>query len=256
MIGKFYYALLQLLYFVSLYYNSVLQIMKRKQLIVLSVFLCLAIGSFHAQKKTKEKASKSITGIVKDINNNPLSGVYIYVDSVRTKTRTNNKGIYKLKIKPSTKLITAYSPNHGVLSLTYSGEKKVSFAFSDDAKPLDRSELFEMGFGEPLRVSGGKVNFEGVRGLNGFNDIYQLLEGVFAGVSVTGTSINVRGATTSTTNFGNPTEPLLLVDNIPFLDISNIVPSEVKSIEVIKGPDAAYYGARGVYGVIKINLRN
>lgn len=230
--------------------------MKRKKIIILSIFLCFSISFVYAQNKKNEKASKSITGIVKDINNNPLSGVYIYVDSVRTKARTNKKGIYKLKIKPSTKLITAYSPNHGILSLSYSGEKKVSFAFSDDAKPLDRSELLEIGFGEPLRVGGTKVNFEGVRGLNGFNDIYQLLEGVFAGVSVTGTSINIRGANTSTTNFGNPTEPLLLVDNVPFLDISNIVPSEVKSIEVIKGPNAAYYGARGVYGVIKINLRN
>ncbi|TBN05291.1 hypothetical protein EYD45_03165 [Hyunsoonleella flava] len=230
--------------------------MKRKQRIILSIFLCLITGAFYAQKKNKQKVVKSITGIVKDINNNPLTGVYIYLDSVRTKVRTNKKGFYKLKIKPNTKVISAYSPNHGILSLSYSGEKKVSFAFSDDAKPLHRSELSEMGFGDPLRVGGTKVSFEGVRGLNGFNDIYQLLEGVFAGVSVTGTSINIRGATTSTTNFGNPTEPLLLVDNVPFLDISNIIPSEVKSIEVIKGPDAAYYGARGVYGVVKINLKN
>ncbi len=229
--------------------------MKAKQLVILLTFLISTSFSVYAQKSNKEK-SKAITGIVKDINNNPLSGVYIYVDSIKTKARTNKKGMYKVKIKPNTKIISAYSPNHGILSLSYSGEKKVSFAFSDDAKPLDRSELFEMGFGEPLRVSGGKVNFEGVRGLNGFNNIYQLIEGVFAGVSVTGTSINIRGAVTSTTNSGNSTEPLLLVDNVQFLDISNIIPSEVKSIEIIKGPNAAYYGARGVYGVVKITLRN
>ncbi|PQV51561.1 TonB-dependent receptor-like protein [Jejuia pallidilutea] len=230
--------------------------MKTKQLIVLSVLFIFSTLSLCAQNKNKDAASKTITGLVKDFNNTPLSGVYIYVDSVKTKTRTNRKGEYKLKIHPNTKLITAYSPNHGILSLSYSGEKKVSFAFSDEAKPLDTKELYEMGFGKPLRKSSGKVDFEGVRGLNGFNNIYQLIEGVFAGVSVTGTSINIRGATTSTTNAGNSTEPLLLVDNVPFLDISNIIPSEVKSIEVIKGPNAAYYGARGVYGVVKITLKN
>lgn len=230
--------------------------MKTKQLIALSVFLIFGILVSQAQKKDKETASKTITGTVKDFNNKPLRGVYLYVDSVQTKTRTNKKGQYKLKIKPSTKIITAYSPNHGILSLSYSGEKKVSFAFSDEAKPLRTKELYEMGFGKQLRRSARKVDFEGVRGLNGFNNIYQLIEGVFSGVSVTGTSINIRGATTSTTNSGNSTQPLLLVDNVQFLDISNIVPSEVKSIEVIKGPDAAYYGARGVYGVIKITLKN
>lgn len=230
--------------------------MKRKRCAVLIMVLMFLVTPLYAQKKNKEKASKSITGIVKDISNNVLSGVYIYVDSIRTKAKTNKSGIYKLKIKPSSKVITAYSPNHGILSTSYSGEKKVSFAFSDEAKPMAKEELFEIGFGEPLRKGGRKVSFEGVRGLNGFNDIYQLLEGVFAGVSVTGTSINIRGAVTSTTNIGNSTEPLLLVDNVPFLDISNIIPSEVSSIEVIKGPEAAYYGSRGVYGVVKINLRN
>lgn len=66
---------------------------------------------------------------------------------------------------------------------------------------------------------------------------------------------SIRGAVTSTKNSENSTEPLLLVDNVQFLDISNIIPSEVKSIAIIKGPNAAYYGARGVYGVVKITLR-
>jgi len=38
--------------------------------------------------------------------------------------------------------------------------------------------------------------------------------------------------------------------------ITYVVPSDVKSIEVIKVPEAAFYGSRGVHGVIKIYLKN
>jgi hypothetical protein len=43
---------------------------------------------------------------------------------VKTNARTNKTGFYKIKTKSSISIITAYSTNHGLLSVSYSGEKK------------------------------------------------------------------------------------------------------------------------------------
>ncbi|MCF7559928.1 TonB-dependent receptor plug domain-containing protein [Sabulilitoribacter multivorans] len=223
----------------------------------LYLIIVLAFFSFIGNSQTKSDTGKiTLTGTITDFNKKPIKGVYIYIDSIKTNARTNKDGFYKVKTKGNINIITAYSIDHGILSVSYSGEKRVSFVFSDDSQPLDEADLIELGFGNPIKKRSGKVDFEGVRGLNGFNNIYQLIEGTVAGVTVTGQSISIRGAVTSTTNQGNSTEPMFIVNGLPLLDVSSIVPSNVKSIEVIKGPEAAYYGSRGVYGVIKITLRD
>jgi len=45
-----------------------------------------------------------------------------------------------------------------------------------------------------------------------------------------------------------------VVNGVPVTTIDNILPEEVKSIEVLKGSAASIYGTRGSNGVILINL--
>lgn len=224
-----------------------------KYLLLIPVFFILGNVQMNAQEEKPKKIV--ITGTITDFNNEPLRGVYIYVDSLRTNVRTNKKGMYKLKTNSDLSMITVYSPEHGLMSTSYSGEKKISFKYSKDSKPLSQDEVLDLGYYMPVRQNGRIVNFEGARSMNGFNNIYQLIEGTVAGVRVTGNKISIRGADASTTSPGNDTQPLFMVNNVAMYDISNIPPNQVKSIEVIKGPEAAYYGAKGVYGVIKINLK-
>lgn len=224
-----------------------------KYLLCIPVFFIL--GNFQVQSQEKKPKKIVITGTITDFNDEPLRGVYIYVDSLQTNVRTNKKGMYKLKTNDDLTMITVYSPEHGLMSTSYSGEKKISFKYSKDSKPLTQDEVLDLGYYKPIRSNGRIVNFEGTRSMNGFNNIYQLIEGTVAGVTVTGNKISIRGADSSSTSPGNETQPLFMVNNVAMYDISNIPPNQVKSIEVIKGPEAAYYGAKGVHGVIKINLK-
>lgn len=50
------------------------------------------------------------------------------------------------------------------------------------------------------------------------------------------------------------TEPLFVVDGTIVYQINNIVPSQVRSISLLKGSAASIYGARGANGVIVITL--
>lgn len=47
---------------------------------------------------------------------------------------------------------------------------------------------------------------------------------------------------------------LLVVDGAVMQDISMILPTEVKEIKVLQGPDAAHWGSRSANGVIEISL--
>jgi len=68
-----------------------------------------------------------------------------------------------------------------------------------------------------------------------------MLAGEVPGVVVNGTSINIQNSF----SFQLSTQPLFVVDGIIVPQINDIVPSQVKSIEVLKGASASIYGARG-----------
>jgi TonB-dependent SusC/RagA subfamily outer membrane receptor len=56
---------------------------------------------------------------------------------------------------------------------------------------------------------------------------------------------------------GSNSAPLFVLDGAPMMgqDLSFINPADVEDIEVLKGSEAAIYGARGGGGVIRINTK-
>jgi TonB-dependent SusC/RagA subfamily outer membrane receptor len=83
-----------------------------------------------------------------------------------------------------------------------------------------------------------------------YGSVLDMIQGRIPGVQVTGNNVLIRGPST----FVGSNEPLYLIDNIP-VDVSAVQsmnPMDVERIEVLKGPSAAIYGARGANGVIAI----
>ncbi len=85
-----------------------------------------------------------------------------------------------------------------------------------------------------------------------YSNIYDLLQGEFAGVDVYGNQITIRGRSS---NAGISSEPLFVVDGMYKDDISSINPNDIASINVIKDGGTAMYGSRGANGVIVIKTK-
>jgi TonB-dependent SusC/RagA subfamily outer membrane receptor len=83
-----------------------------------------------------------------------------------------------------------------------------------------------------------------------FSSIYEVLRTI-PGLTVSGNSVTVRGVATM-----GSSAPLYVVDGITVSSVSQINPSIVKSIEVLKGPAASVYGLQGANGVILIHLKS
>ncbi len=85
-----------------------------------------------------------------------------------------------------------------------------------------------------------------------YSNIYDLLQGEFAGVDVYGNQIIIRGRSS---NPGTDSQPLFVVDEMYKDDISYLNPHDIASINVIKDGAAAMYGSRGGNGVIVITTK-
>lgn len=231
------------------------QRLKTKLLLIPVLFVLLSLEGY-----SQEATSKAIvvTGTVSDFDGKPVKGALIYVDSIKTRAKTDKKGYYHIKVHPRTKTITAISYKHGIVNIAYSGQDEVRFVFSNDHKEITKSELINFGYsgraGAGMSDRSGKAGATRDQGYDNYQNVLELLAARFSGVQVSGNTIIIRGNAVSIHGDG---QALVMVNGneVRVSDLKNLSPSRVKSVQVLKGNDASYYGLRGANGVVLITLK-
>ena len=217
-------------------------------LLMLTLSMCQLL---HAQ-------NISVSGIV-SADGEPLVGATVLVQGTTIGTSTDVDGSYSVK-----------APSDGVLQVSYigyqpqevsiAGRSTVDIVLEADNKML--SEVVVVGYGVQRReaVTGSVASIGGdeVRDVPSSN-VSQALQGRLAGVEISpvstkpgaSTQIRIRGTRSLTAS----NDPLIVLDGIPFAgSISDINPSDIKSIDILKDASAtAIYGSRGANGVILIS---
>lgn len=200
-----------------------------------------------------------VKGTVLDSNGNPVKRAIIYVDSVKTFTKTNKRGFYTIDIPPDTGQLMAFSSKFGMVAGNLEGNE-LNFQFQKDQPIISENELKQIGF----KVDTNRKGRVDPSDYKDYNSIYDLIRAMFTGVTVRGNEILVRGYSSlppssgDSGSFGtNTSAPLVVVDGNYVLstELSQFLPKDVKSIELIKDGDAALYGARGATGVFIITLK-
>lgn len=205
--------------------------------ILLAVFIFSAMFTSNAQQKTLKKIK--LTGVITDYKNNPIKGAFIFVDSLKTKAKTNKSGTYKLALYPDAKTITAVSFEHGMINLNFEGQQKINFIFPEKKKAISKKELKNLGYG--IKSYGNREE-----GYENYLNIYEIFKSRFSGsVEVFGETIEIRGMRGT---------PIFLVNGSEVSNVGAISPQDIKSIQVDK-TRTSLYGGRGAGGVIKIKLK-
>jgi TonB-dependent SusC/RagA subfamily outer membrane receptor len=219
--------------------------------------LALSFNSF-AQKSGKKYY---ITGQVLDINNKPVSGAMVLIDDKGSDVVTDDKGMYKVKVKADAAIISIVNLSSGLLSEEINGRIVIDFKL-DDVIPHEETVKLENTENEVVNIGYGTVQKKylvtsdvSIEGQNNryasYQSVYEMIKAEVPGVQVQGRSITIRGIAT----INSSSAPLVLVNGIEVpSDNIDIPPSEVKSINILKGPEAAIYGSRGGNGVILITL--
>lgn len=219
------------------------------------LFLIIALpGSLYGQKPDKKI---TITGKVTDANGKPVAEAVIFIDKAKTDIVTDEQGYYKIKVRPDSKEILVFTLFNGVIEETINGRTSIDFVLTGKSqekteKPVITGNQSANAVKETSRqkdVNPDLKVFDPEDATNAtYQSIYDMIRGRFPGVEVSGKSIKVMGSSSLNVS----TEPLFVVDGVIVNSIEDISPQSVKSIEVLKGPDATIYGIRGSNGVIVI----
>jgi len=224
---------------------------------ILSLALLLSMFYFNLDGQKSINKKVAISGYVTDANRDPVAGAMILIDKKNTNILTDNKGFYRVKVKPGAKLITAFTLTSGSAETDISGHTSIDLSLNGTLKSQPdnqvKDERINIGYGTAERKDiNSQVNRVSTTEdkYASYANIYDMLKGTVPGLQVIGKSITVQGPGTP----GN-SEPLLVVDDNIVFSIDDIHPSQVKSVDVLKGASASIYGSRGANGVIIIHLK-
>lgn len=227
--------------------------MRFKVILLIIILICSSHISFG--QKTNKKIT--ITGIVLDAKQKPVEGATIFIDKVKTNSVTNQKGYYKVKVSPGANEILVFTLFNGASEEVINGRTSIDFILtgkSTENEGKDKTgdnEVVNIGYGtsqkRDVTTSVGMIDGQDPK-FASYQSIYDMIRGRVPGVEVVGKSIKIMGS--SSLNIS--TEPLFVVDGIIVNSIEDILPQDVKSIEILKGASASVYGTRGANGVILI----
>jgi TonB-dependent SusC/RagA subfamily outer membrane receptor len=228
----------------------------KSKIFILVLFSVFCFTSVSGQKSNKKIA---VTGLVTDAQKKPIAGALVLIDGNNTNISTNNKGMYKIKVRPDADTLTIVTFNNGIRSEFINGRNTINFTLGgpissnpDMQKYNNNNEDVNIGYGTvkqrnlltPVSTIDGKSGKYAT-----YKNIYEILRGT-PGVMVNGNTVKIQGQS----SFNSGTEPLFVVDGVSVESIDGIPPSQVESISVLKGASTSIYGSRGANGVILITL--
>jgi len=234
---------------------------------LMSVMVLLTIFSIDACFAQKAGKKVVISGTVTDASGNPVQNGIIVVDDKKTSSMTDAKGNYKVRVSAQAKRIGVLTFVSGLKEEDISGRQVINLSFkSGSSQPvtdeedkinkdaiIDAESYVDVGYSytKKKNLMNQVHTIDASKKRKSYSTIYQMIQEL-PGVVVNGQDIVVDGSR----NLWNYVPPLLVVDGIYVDNISDITPSSVESIVLLRGSSAAMYGSRGFGGVILIKRKS
>jgi len=220
------------------------------------ILLLSLVGVFSAFAQ-----ERTITGNVKDDTGQPAIGATVKVPGTTIGTMTDFDGNYTLQVPEDAKELEFSYVGLETKTAPISGSR-VDMALGEAAKELE--EIVVTGYGQTKKrdvvTSVASVGADQIKNIP-VTSAAEAMQGKLAGVTVATAdgspdadlSIRVRAGGSLTQS----NDPLYIVDGFPVSSISDIAPSDIKSMDVLKDAAAtAIYGAQGANGVIIITTKD
>ena len=220
----------------------------------------LVLGLFTAAFTA---SAQKVSGVVSDVNGQPLIGVSVFIDGTTTGVSTDIDGLYSIDVPNAKGKTLVFSCIGLATKNVVIGESfTINVVLEEDANFLD--ETVVIGYATVKRRDlMGSVTSVGADALveQPVTTVSQALSGRMAGVSVTTSEgdpdadvqIRVRGGGSITQD----NSPLYIVDGFPVDNINDIASSEIQSIDVLKDAfSTAIYGSRGANGVVIVTTKS
>lgn len=205
--------------------------------------------------------ARVISGTVKDPTGETIISASVVVKGTTLGTVTDFDGNYTIEVPDDAKVLVFSYIGMKTQELNITGDV-MNVVLSENSEVLE--EVVVTGYGttkkRDLVTAVASVSADQIKDVP-VASAAEALQGKLAGVNVTTTEgspdaevrIRVRGGTSLTQS----NDPLYIVDGMPVSSISDIAPTDIASMDVLKDAAAtAIYGAQGANGVIIITTKD
>lgn len=209
--------------------------------------------------------SKTITGVVKDVNGEPVIGANIVEKGTTNGTITDVEGRFSLNVVSSDATLIISYIGYVSQEISVHGQIFVTVILKEDSETLD--EVVVVGYGTQKRSNlTGSVEVVSSKELANrpVSSPSALLQGRVSGMTFSMPSkgnapgsnptLQIRGQA----SLSDVTPPLVVIDGMPsdMNDFNSLNPNDIESVSVLKDAAAsAIYGARAPYGVLMVTTK-
>ncbi|WP_232338047.1 TonB-dependent receptor plug domain-containing protein [Flavobacterium profundi] len=234
-------------------------LLTHRQLYLIALFLSL----FISQNGFAQNGKIKISGTVIDSSDKlPIPGVNVYEKGTKNGQSTNFDGFFEIETNnPNATLVFSYI-GYVTNEVQVNGQTKLTVNLIQDTKKLDEVIVIGYGTSKKADLTGSVAAISSEEILKRpVTNVAEALTGQIAGINITTTegspdaeiNIRVRGGG----SLSQDASPLYIVDGFPVTSISDISPSNIENITVLKDASStAIYGSRGAYGVILITTKS
>src|SRR5882724_2515731 len=220
-------------------------------------FLCL-LCTHHLYAQ-----SHVVTGTVKDEGGVAIPGVNILVKETTTGTITGAEGKYSLAVPDSASVLVFSFIGYKSQEVNVGQQTTIDIALEADILTLGEVVVVGYGTQEKVNMTGavGAIKFDEKITSRSLPNVSSGLAGLIPGLTATqargmagnnSAQLLIRGLGSV-----NGSGPLIVVDNVPDIDINLINYNDIESISVLKdAASAAIYGSRGANGVVLVTTRS
>ena len=221
---------------------------------VLVICLLFVVGTAQAQTTVKGNVTDATGEVV-------IGATVMEKGNPKNATVTDFDGNFTIKVAGNQPLEISYI-GMKTKTVDIKGKEVVNVKLENDAQMLE--EVVAIGYGtvrkKDLTGAVAQVNAKQIENIP-VTDVSQALQGKLSGVNVTvadgapdaESTIRVRGGG----SLSQDNSPLYIVDGFEVSDISDIAPSEIESIDVLKDASStAIYGSKGANGVIIVTTKS
>lgn len=223
----------------------------------LSALLCMpAYAAAEQAPKTSTavmsvQQSRTVKGNIVDEMGEPMIGVTVKVKGGKAATITDFDGNFEIKAAENDELEISYI---GYKTLTVkASSSSLSLKMEPEASDLD--EVVVIGFGtvkkRDLTGSVASIKSDAIA-QTPTSSVANALQGRISGLDINGDEMRIRG----NRSINGSNEPLVIIDGVQGGSMSDLNPSDIESIDVLKDASStAIYGSQGANGVIIITTK-
>ena len=225
--------------------------------------------------------AQTVTGVVKDANNEPIIGASVAVKGTTTGTLTDTEGSYKISAGSNSVLVFSFI-GYTSKEVPVGSQKVINVTLEESSQQLDEVVVTALGMKRSTKALGyAMTELKGDDLANNSNNPIDALQGKVAGLEISGSDggmfgsskIQLRGIPT----LNGVNRPIYVVDNVILSnsnadagdadwssgandwgnELKNLNPSDFETVSVLKGAAAtALYGSRGLFGAIVITTKS